>query len=71
MRATIAFARGLGLAVTAEGIETPAQLRQLASLHCDLGQGYLFAGPLKASEMRRVLNRRAFVVPQQRTRAGR
>lgn len=48
VRATIAFARGLGLVVTAEGIETEAQLRQLVGLHCDRGQGFLFARPLDA-----------------------
>jgi diguanylate cyclase (GGDEF)-like protein len=48
VRATIAFARGLGLIVTAEGIETEAQLRQLIGLHCDRGQGFLFARPLEA-----------------------
>jgi diguanylate cyclase (GGDEF)-like protein/excisionase family DNA binding protein len=46
VRATIAFARGLGLAVTAEGIETEEQLRQLVALKCDLGQGFWLNAPL-------------------------
>ena len=41
MTATIAFAHALGLEVTAEGIETQAQLERLAELGCDRGQGYL------------------------------
>ena len=39
--ASIAFAHALGLEVTAEGIETRAQLDRLADLGCDRGQGYL------------------------------
>ena len=49
--ATIAFAHGLGLAVTAEGIETQEQLRHLVALNCNLGQGYLFARPLDTAAM--------------------
>ena len=41
MRASIAFAHALGLEVTAEGIETRAQLERLTDLGCDRGQGYL------------------------------
>lgn len=33
----------LGLEVTAEGIETDGQYRILRELHCDIGQGFLFA----------------------------
>ena len=60
VRATIAFARGLGLIVTAEGIETEDQLRHLRALRCDRGQGYWFATPLlrrrdgRASELERL-----------------
>jgi diguanylate cyclase (GGDEF)-like protein len=53
--ATIAFARGLGLAVTAEGIETVDQLRHLIALDCTRGQGYWFARPLDAARMGRQL----------------
>jgi len=41
----IALARSLSLEVTAEGIETLKQLRELQSLACDEGQGYYFAKP--------------------------
>lgn len=64
VRATIAFARGLGLVVTAEGIETQGQLRQLMGLHCDRGQGFLFAQPLEASAVARVVDaRNAYPLP--------
>ena len=46
VRATIAFAKALKLAVTGEGIETAEQLVQLRALGCDTGQGYYFAKPL-------------------------
>ncbi len=49
--ATIAFAHGLGLVVTAEGIETEQQLQHLIALDCNLGQGFLFAQPLDRMTM--------------------
>ncbi len=48
--AVSALARGLGLLVTAEGIEEPDQLAAVIALGCDRGQGFLLAGPLPASE---------------------
>ncbi len=51
----IALARSLGLAVTAEGIETPAQLDILRRSGCSEGQGYLFSKPLSAEAMREFL----------------
>jgi diguanylate cyclase (GGDEF)-like protein/PAS domain S-box-containing protein len=40
------MARQLGLHVVAEGIEREEQVALLRSLHCESGQGYLFARPL-------------------------
>jgi diguanylate cyclase (GGDEF)-like protein len=42
------MARQLGLHVVAEGIEREEQVGLLRSLHCESGQGYLFARPLDA-----------------------
>lgn len=42
----ISLAHNLGMAVTAEGIETAEQLKQLQSLGCNFGQGYYFSKPL-------------------------
>ncbi len=70
VRATVAFARGLGLLITAEGIETEAQLRQLLALNCDLGQGYWFATPGDAHEMSRVLAARGRIPTREGTDSG-
>jgi diguanylate cyclase (GGDEF)-like protein/PAS domain S-box-containing protein len=51
----MAVAKALGLHVTAEGIETPSQLELLAELGCDEAQGYLFAPPLSAGALERML----------------
>ena len=48
--ATLAFASALDLSVTAEGVETEAQLDRLRALGCQRGQGYLFARPMPAHE---------------------
>ncbi len=44
--AIIALASALDLRVIAEGVERPEQLRVLAGLRCDAGQGYLYSPPL-------------------------
>ena len=41
----VSLANGLGLSVTAEGIETPEQSEQLRDLGCDRGQGFALARP--------------------------
>jgi EAL domain-containing protein (putative c-di-GMP-specific phosphodiesterase class I) len=46
VRSIIDLAHGLGLSVTAEGVETPAQLRLLRALDCDIAQGYLVSQPI-------------------------
>lgn len=43
--AIVAMAKAMGLAVLAEGVETPAQQAFLAKLGCHDGQGYLFGRP--------------------------
>ncbi|CAN0625902.1 c-di-GMP phosphodiesterase [Burkholderia multivorans] len=47
----IALAQRLRLDLTAEGIETPAQLAYLRQHGVQWGQGYLFAAPLRAAEL--------------------
>ncbi|KQT60704.1 MULTISPECIES: putative bifunctional diguanylate cyclase/phosphodiesterase [unclassified Aureimonas] len=43
----------LGTKVTAEGIETHAQLRRLQEIGCDAGQGYLISRPMPAKDVLR------------------
>ncbi|MFO1109178.1 MAG: EAL domain-containing protein [Bradyrhizobium sp.] len=47
---TLALARGLGIAVTAEGIETEDQLRELCQAGVDFAQGYLIGKPMALAE---------------------
>ncbi len=50
VRSTIELAHGMGLAVTAEGVETPAAYRLLTSYGCDRAQGFLISRPLPAAQ---------------------
>ena len=45
------LARGLGLEVLAEGVETEAQFAALASLGCEVIQGFLLGRPVPADEL--------------------
>jgi EAL domain-containing protein (putative c-di-GMP-specific phosphodiesterase class I) len=53
--AMVAMGTSLSMEVVAEGIEDPGQLRDLRTLHCDLGQGYLFAKPVPAADLAALL----------------
>ncbi|KQP50111.1 hypothetical protein ASF44_03600 [Pseudorhodoferax sp. Leaf274] len=50
VEATVRVAQSLALRTVAEGIETEAQAGLLAAMHCDKGQGYHFARPLRVAE---------------------
>lgn len=45
------MAHNLGLHITAEGVETPAQARRLLRLGCDSLQGYLFSRPVPPQDL--------------------
>jgi Amt family ammonium transporter len=49
--AVTGLAHALGLTVTAEGIETPAQLDAARELGCDHGQGFYFSRPIPADQL--------------------
>lgn len=51
VRAIITLARNLGMKVTAEGVETEAQLAFLNAYGCQFAQGYLFGRPMSADEL--------------------
>lgn len=50
VRTIALLAHRLGLDLVAEGIETAEQHDWLRSIHCGLGQGYLFSRPVVADQ---------------------
>ena len=53
----IRLAHALGLSVTAESVETPAQVAQLRELGCDVGQGWIFSPALDSASISELLRR--------------
>ena len=51
VKSIIDLAHGLGLTVTAEGVETEQQLILLRDLGCDVAQGYFVAEPLPPDQL--------------------
>jgi diguanylate cyclase (GGDEF)-like protein len=51
VRATVQLAASLAIDVTAEGVETEAQLEALLELGCTRGQGYLLGRPAPAADL--------------------
>ncbi|MEJ0060134.1 MAG: EAL domain-containing protein [Terricaulis sp.] len=51
VRSTIELAHGLGMRVTAEGVETPTTFALLASMGCDMAQGYFVARPAAVGDV--------------------
>jgi len=49
IQAIVTLAHNLGVAVTAEGVETSEQLAQLKGLKCEFVQGYFFSYPVESS----------------------
>jgi diguanylate cyclase (GGDEF)-like protein len=67
VRAVLAFAKALNLSVTAEGIETKEQWKQLQLLECECGQGFYFSRPIPPRDLRTLLanaGRNALVTKQ-------
>ncbi|MDV6332420.1 EAL domain-containing protein [Asticcacaulis sp. 201] len=56
VRSTIDLAHGLGMKVTAEGVETAASFTLLQSMGCDIAQGYGIAKPMPFGELVLFLN---------------
>jgi EAL domain-containing protein (putative c-di-GMP-specific phosphodiesterase class I) len=54
VRAVAALAKGLGMAATAEGVETSEQLDAIASEGCTEMQGFLVSQPLPVGEIERL-----------------
>ena len=58
----IALAHGLGIDVTAEGVETAEQLARLKALGCEFGQGYLFSRPVDPEAAELLFNQPPYLV---------
>jgi diguanylate cyclase (GGDEF)-like protein len=54
VRAVAALANGMGMAATAEGVETKEQLDRITAEGCTEMQGYLFSRPLPVHEIERL-----------------
>lgn len=63
VRTIIELARVLGMDVVAEGIETRDQYRLLRQMGCRYGQGFLFAKPMPAAEISRLLRLPGRILP--------
>jgi diguanylate cyclase (GGDEF)-like protein len=55
----------MGLVTTAEGVETPEQLRNVYDLGYSEAQGYLIARPMSGVAVRRLLNRQYDEMPEE------
>ncbi|MEO8540406.1 MAG: EAL domain-containing protein [bacterium] len=58
VQAVVAFAEGIGLTVTVEGVESLAQLNTVRGLGCDRGQGFYFSKPLPMEQLTRLFGAR-------------
>jgi diguanylate cyclase (GGDEF)-like protein len=54
VRAVASLANGMGMAATAEGVETNEQLERITAEGCTEMQGYLFSRPLPACDIERL-----------------
>lgn len=55
VKTVLMLGNNLEMEVVAEGIETLRQLEKLRDLGCKLGQGYLFAAPVRAEDAEKLL----------------
>ncbi len=64
VRATVSLAHSLGARAVAEGVESQALQVALASMGCDVAQGYHLGRPMPADQLRELLPLGAPVAPQ-------
>ena len=55
LKAVVSMARGLDVDLVIEGVENPFQRDLLASIGCEIAQGYLFSRPMPLPELMRLL----------------
>jgi EAL domain-containing protein (putative c-di-GMP-specific phosphodiesterase class I) len=66
VRAAIRLARDLGIELIAEGVETGAQAKFLASAGCGHAQGFHFSRPVDAARASELL-RQGRIVPRRKS----
>jgi diguanylate cyclase (GGDEF)-like protein len=77
VRTVKTLASNMGMDVVAEGVETLEQLRRLAELECEYGQGYLFSRPIDTEAAEALLassprwQARSFLAAEETTVAAR
>jgi len=71
VRAVVGLGASLGVTITAEGVETRAQLDYLRSERCDLAQGYLFSRPVSGDGAAALVGLAALVAPLDAAAAAR
>jgi diguanylate cyclase (GGDEF)-like protein len=59
VQSVVQLAEGLGLTVTAEGVESPEQSALVREVGCTFAQGRYFAPAMESAQLRRFLGRRA------------
>lgn len=70
VRGIISLARGMGLKIVAEGVESPAQADTLHGMGCEWAQGYLFFRPLRPAKLEEILVRPHRTVHGRQSAAG-
>jgi len=70
VRSTIDLGRNLGLRVVAEGVESAKAWNRLASIGCDVAQGYYLSRPAPADQLTEWLIERAATKSQRRLRSA-
>ena len=68
LRSIVKLGHGLGMTVTAEGIESPRQLAGIRELGCDMVQGYLLGKPCPQDELAAIIMRNFALHISRRTR---
>jgi len=56
VRAMVDLAHVLGMSVIAEGVETIEQFKRMAAMGCDACQGFFFAQPMNADDLRTLVH---------------
>ena len=56
IQSVVGLGRAMSLTVTAEGVETPAQLEELLHVNCHQAQGYLLGKPMSVAALKALMD---------------